>query len=106
LRRGKERLPLPPFSQVLILKEVKVICFDTLLQVLILKRLAEERFRSHPSSAANRGYWRCLGQMTKKSGLLRKYTRGCGGIRGPNGDTVSNLGLEISASVTICQVRN
>ena len=30
--------PLPPaFSQVLILKPDKVICFDTLLQVLILK---------------------------------------------------------------------
>jgi len=31
--------PLPSlcFSQVLILKEVKVVCFDTLLQVLILK---------------------------------------------------------------------
>ena len=29
--------PLPlGFSQVLILKEVKVVCFDTLLQVLIL----------------------------------------------------------------------
>ena len=29
--------PLPVgFSQVLILKEVKVVCFDTLLQVLIL----------------------------------------------------------------------
>jgi hypothetical protein len=29
--------PSPPFLQVLILKEVKVLCFDTLLQVLILK---------------------------------------------------------------------
>src|SRR5258706_7094102 len=31
--------PLPPFSQVLILKGVKVTCFHTLLQVLILKNL-------------------------------------------------------------------
>jgi len=30
--------PLPPvFSQVFILKELKVLCFDTLLQVFILK---------------------------------------------------------------------
>jgi len=32
--------PSPCFSQVLILKEVKVLCFDTLLQVLILRDLA------------------------------------------------------------------
>ena len=31
--------PLPLFSQVFILKGVKVICFDTLLQVLILRHL-------------------------------------------------------------------
>src|SRR6266849_6651991 len=31
--------PSPPFSQVFILKVVKVLCFDTLLQVLILKEL-------------------------------------------------------------------
>jgi hypothetical protein len=30
---------------VFILKEVKVVCFDTLLQVLILKAVVEERFR-------------------------------------------------------------
>jgi hypothetical protein len=29
--------PSPLFSQVFILKGVKVLCFDTLLQVLILK---------------------------------------------------------------------
>jgi hypothetical protein len=34
---GETGTPLPlGFSQVLILKEVKVLCFDTLLQVLIL----------------------------------------------------------------------
>src|SRR5260370_17985551 len=34
-------LPLPPiFHQVLILKEDKVVCFDTLLEVLILKGVA------------------------------------------------------------------
>jgi hypothetical protein len=32
------------FSQVLILKEVKVVCFDTLLQVLILKAVAVSVF--------------------------------------------------------------
>jgi hypothetical protein len=35
--------PLPPFfSQVFILKEVKVVYFDTLLQVFILKVLTRE----------------------------------------------------------------
>src|SRR6266852_754726 len=33
------RPPSPLFSQVLILKVVKVLCFDTLLQVLILRDL-------------------------------------------------------------------
>ena len=51
--------PLPlGFSQVLILKEVKVVCFDTLLQVLILNvvRLAVspllslERWEEHARS--------------------------------------------------------
>ena|ERR1700738_653096 len=41
-----------------------------------------------------------------RSRSLRKHTRRCGGISEPNGDTVSNLGLKITASVTICQVRN
>ena len=41
-----------------------------------------------------------------RSRSLRKHTAGCGGISEPNGDTVSNLGLDITASVTICQVRN
>ena len=41
-----------------------------------------------------------------RSSWLRKHTRGCGGIRGPNGDTVSNLALKDTAFVTICQVRN
>ncbi len=35
--------PLPPyFLQVFILKIVKVLCFDTLLQVLILKVVSRE----------------------------------------------------------------
>ena len=42
----------------------------------------------------------------RRSRSLRKHTRGCVRISEPNGDTVSNLGLEITASVTICQVRN
>src|SRR5712692_97695 len=39
--------PSPPFSQVFILKGVKVLCFDTLLQVLILKDVR----RKHNSCA-------------------------------------------------------
>jgi hypothetical protein len=42
----------------------------------------------------------------ERSRSLRKHTRGCGGISEPNGDTVSRTLLEITASVTICQVRN
>src|SRR5260370_12293063 len=38
--------PPPCFSQVLILKIVKVLCFDTLLQVLILNGLLAWRFAS------------------------------------------------------------
>ncbi len=41
-----------------------------------------------------------------RSSWLREYTRGCGGKEGRNGDTVSDLGMKITASVTICQVRN
>jgi len=40
-RRGGGPLPLG-FSQVLILNLVKVLCFDTLLQVLILKVVSRE----------------------------------------------------------------
>src|SRR5712692_7934737 len=36
--------PPPGFSQVLILKVVKVLCFDTLLQVFILKELTGVAF--------------------------------------------------------------
>jgi hypothetical protein len=42
LRRSSlhgERAPPPGFSQVFILKELKVVCFDTYLQVFILKGL-------------------------------------------------------------------
>jgi hypothetical protein len=40
MNSGQRCYPPPPgFSQVFILKEVKVLCFDTLLQVLILKGL-------------------------------------------------------------------
>jgi len=34
------------------------------------------------------------------------YTLDCREKEGRNGDTVGNLDLEITASVTICQVRN
>jgi len=34
---GLTKYPSPGFSQVFILKLVKVLCFDTLLQVFILK---------------------------------------------------------------------
>jgi len=44
---GIELLTYPPrgFSQVFILKGVKVLCFDTLLQVFILKVVSESRAR-------------------------------------------------------------
>src|SRR5229473_3195634 len=45
-RRGKRGPPPPCFSQVLILKVFKVLCFDTLLQVLILNGLLAWRFAS------------------------------------------------------------
>jgi len=38
MKGSEERMAPPPvFSQVFILKVVKVLCFDTLLQVFILK---------------------------------------------------------------------
>jgi hypothetical protein len=43
MAKGKGSPPSPLFSQVFILKGVKVICFDTLLQVLILKGVSCER---------------------------------------------------------------
>ena len=48
-------IPIPPsgyvppplgFSQVLILKAVKVLCFDTLLHVLILNKLVRDEYRT------------------------------------------------------------
>jgi hypothetical protein len=39
MKEREEALPSPCFSQVLILKGVKVLCFDTLLQVFILNGL-------------------------------------------------------------------
>src|SRR5712692_6925915 len=45
-RRGKRGPPPPCFSQVLILKVFKVLCFDTLSQVLILNGLLAWRFAS------------------------------------------------------------
>ncbi len=197
-----QRYPLPSlcFSQVLILKEVKVVCFDILLQVLILKEMQErtgigERWgeigsrsrmampepksreggmpprvflQKSPQAIENKrlerakerkerkrvrkrlktkgrlgGQGRQIGFATEaqrhrareqeytpvttgsmrnvlrmgeilalrdaddgRSGWLRKDTRGCGRKEGRNGDTVSRLGLQITASVTICQVRN
>jgi hypothetical protein len=42
---GGEGAPLPPvFTQVFILKELKVLCFDTLLQVFILKVFTQRLF--------------------------------------------------------------
>ncbi len=46
------------------------------------------------------------GARDGRNGWLREYTRGCGGKEGRAGDTVSNLGMQITASVTICQLRN
>jgi hypothetical protein len=39
MREREEAPPSPCFSQVFILKGVKVLCFDTLLQVFILNDL-------------------------------------------------------------------
>src|SRR6266436_9267902 len=44
VRSDGEHPPSPPFSQVFILKGVKVLCFDTLLQVLILNVLSGGAF--------------------------------------------------------------
>ena len=48
MMKGSEETmaPSPNFSQVFILKIVKVLCFDTLLQVFILKVLADARVAS------------------------------------------------------------
>jgi hypothetical protein len=49
--------PSPPFSQVFILKVVKALCFDTLLQVLILKVVttAAEKRLGELGGAVRRG---------------------------------------------------
>jgi hypothetical protein len=58
--RFVEVRPLPPgFAQVFILKEVKVLCFDTDLEVFILKAVATQRFVRGTLEYAARGkYYR------------------------------------------------
>src|SRR5216684_8631077 len=46
--------PSPLFSQVLILKVVKVLCFDTLLQVLILKVVSQGPMRCRLEASLSR----------------------------------------------------
>src|SRR6266436_6973010 len=50
-RTGRAAGPPPPgFSQVFILKGLKVACFHTLLQVFILKPLTSQEYRLKPDS--------------------------------------------------------
>jgi hypothetical protein len=58
--------PLPlGFSQVLILKQVKVVCFDTLLQVLILN-VVKAGVAPLPSLERWEEYVRFVGDSTQK----------------------------------------
>ena len=88
----------------MILKGVEVVCFDTLLQVLILKEMeegqgiGEERKGLGYTPVATGSMRNVLrtGEMLTPRGAdegtrrrLRKYTRGCGRRKGRSGDTVS-----------------
>src|SRR5258708_7903629 len=87
----------------MILKGVEVVCFDTLLQVLILKGMGEgsgigKRKGLGYTPRGDRKYARLLrtgqilasrGAYDGRSGRLREHTRGCGSKEGRNGDTVS-----------------
>ena len=73
--------PSPLLSQVFILKGVKVVCFDTLLQVLILKVVRRDRFlnpfrRSAPPPAD----WDAL-KRTPTTFVLRRTVA----AKGPGG---------------------
>jgi hypothetical protein len=77
---------------VLILKEVKVICFDTLLQVLILKGLAEERFRRGSSRDRSAGYWRYVAQRIGRVGCCENTQRVAGELEDQTGTLSATLG--------------
>jgi hypothetical protein len=62
--------PPPVFSQVLILKVVKVVCFDTLLQVLILKTLTLKK--NCENATGETPFWRKAFQ-----GRKQKRQQGC-----------------------------
>src|SRR5712671_8186766 len=47
--------PLPGFSQLFILKGLKVACFHTLLQVFILKPLTSREYRLKPVPLSRKG---------------------------------------------------
>jgi hypothetical protein len=59
--------PPPGFSQVLILKAVKVLCFDTLLQVLILKVVSQGPMRCRLEANLSRNYRSRLARLDAKS---------------------------------------
>jgi hypothetical protein len=73
----KERGPPPPvFSQVLILKVDKVVCFDALLQVLILKGVSgacrPAKARKGLTQRALRLEERGRGDVEKRTGPARR----------------------------------
>ncbi len=70
VRSDGEHPPSPPFSQVFILKVVKVLCFDTLLQVLILNVLSGGALCIAGVRAveAGRRYRYCLAILRKREG--------------------------------------
>ena len=104
-RRGlfPEDPPPPLFSQVFILKGVKVVCFDTLLQVLILKVVRVPPFHNtlsrrcgppHPRCFAKRG---CKLLIPKGRGAKKRAKRlqeyGSKGVSGVGGDICrANMG--------------
>src|SRR6266404_4855352 len=87
----------------MILKGVEVVCFDTLLQMLILKGMGEgsgigkrKGLGYTPVATGSMRNVLRTGEMLTPRGAdegtrrrLRKYTRGCGRRKGRNGDTVS-----------------
>ena len=65
--------PPPGFSQVFILKGVKVLCFDTDLQVFILKELFAQKSCNLPGLAEVRNLNEL--ELLADGGLVRDNTR-------------------------------
>jgi len=64
--------PPPGFSQVFILKGVKVLCFDTLLQVFILRELSAQKWCNLPGLAEARNLNEL--ELLAAGGLVRDNT--------------------------------